>query len=256
MSALPPNWTPERPSPLPPAPASAPRFRRPSPPTSTHTHLPTTPSPLSPFSTTPPHAPHSIFHIAPAPKTPRAPLTSYPLSHYYRAPRSALSSPCRSNYSSPSVSPTRSSRRSRIQALLATDPLLSRLTPAAIREMANDYSLGFTPEERAWSLRAAEGIVKVGEWLREVEGWGIAWGRGKSGEGYLPPEPEMRTKKIRKKRPITPSQEGPHEVLTNRAGKPMTPMQLKLARRAAAAAAAQGRACPPCQRPSWLVRST
>lgn len=124
--------------------------------------------------------------------------------------------------------------------MLATDPLLSRLTPAAIREMANDYEVGFTPEERAWSLRAAEGIVRVGEWLREVEGWGIAWGRGKGGVGYLPPEPGKR-----RKRRLTAKEDGmktiEEEVKTleepttnNRAGRPMTPMQLRMQRKAAA----------------------
>jgi len=191
-----------------------------------------------------------------------------------------MTSPCRSNCSSPSVSPTRSGRRSRIQALLATDPLLSRLTPTALREMANDPELGFTAEERAWSMRAAEGITRVGEWLREVEGWNIAWGRGsKNGDGYLPPEPGARRKRrkmslrkdsVEEMRTISeeqsenpvgkfgsyPSGNDPDsptpggsssdlppvdrmlgELRASRGGKPLTPMQLKLQKRAAAAIA-------------------
>lgn len=186
--------------------------------------------------------------------------TAFPASHYYRAPRSALTSPCRSNYSSPATSPTRLStvRRSRIQALVATDPLLSRLTPQAIVEMANDAELGFSPEDRAWSLRAAEGIVLVAAWLREVEGWTLSWGRGRAGEGFLPPEPGQRHRRRKVKRTKgkkaevgqdalpsrrgaavlgTPDTPGPPPPRTGRAGKPLTPMQLKMQNRAAAAMA-------------------
>lgn len=75
---------------------------------------------------------------------------------------------------------------------------------------ANDDDLGFTIAEKKWSIRAADGIVKVGEWLREVEGWNLNWRRagshhGGSGNvtgrdmtaGYLPPSPD-RPKKRRK----------------------------------------------------------
>jgi len=153
-----------------------------------------------------------------------------------------------------------------------------------IREMANDSEMGFTTEERAWSLRAAEGIVKVGEWLREVEGWTLAWGRGK-GEGYLPPEPGKKKKKERQKsilrmdditeededsplrrgQPPSPSPAGgsPAGVIlggetprTNRAGKPLTPMQLKMQRKAVAAMMEDGGqpvATPPRQETSRSI---
>ncbi|RPB16184.1 hypothetical protein P167DRAFT_542440 [Morchella conica CCBAS932] len=118
-------------------------------------------------------------------------------SHYYRPPRSTLTSPARSNISSPAGSPTRTSRQTRIQSLLANDPLLSRLTPATIARLSNDPEFGFTPAEKEWSIRAAEGIVRVGEWLREVEGWNVQWRRSKgrdAGDGYLPPRPKKRRK--------------------------------------------------------------
>jgi hypothetical protein len=112
--------------------------------------------------------------------------------------------------------------------------------------MANDPELGFSAEERAWSMRAAEGITKVGEWLKEVEGWNIAWGRGsKNGDGYLPPEPRRK----RRKSALAPPAE---EIWTvaelddentsplkakeqpeSRRAKPLTPLQLKLQRREA-----------------------
>lgn len=124
-------------------------------------------------------------------------------SHYYRPPRSSLTSPTRSNISSPTGSPTRS-RQNRLQALLASDPLLSRLTPATIYHFAHDPELGFTAAEKEWSVRAADGIVRVGEWLREVEGWNLGWRaggrRGSNGRdmavGYLPPldRPKKRRK--------------------------------------------------------------
>jgi hypothetical protein len=201
------------------------------------------PSPLSPFttlSTSPP--PQSFFNV------PKKPSTAFPKSHYYRAPRSTVSSPCRSNTSSPSTSPTRGSRQSsRIQALLATDPLLSRLTPGALREMANDPELGFSAEERAWSMRAAEGITKVGEWLKEVEGWNIAWGRGsKNGDGYLPPEPRRKRRKSALAPPAeeiwtvaelddenTSPLKAKEQPESSRRAKPLTPVQLKLQRREA-----------------------
>lgn len=74
---------------------------------------------------------------------------------------------------------------------------------------ANDAEFGFTTAEKEWSIRAADGIVKVGEWLREVEGWNLNWRRasGQRGSrnvtgrdmaaGYLPPSPD-RPKKRRK----------------------------------------------------------
>lgn len=74
---------------------------------------------------------------------------------------------------------------------------------------ANDAEFGFTTAEKEWSIRAADGIVKVGEWLREAEGWNLNWRRvsGQRGSkhvagrdmaaGYLPPSPD-RPKKRRK----------------------------------------------------------
>ncbi|KAI5803040.1 hypothetical protein EDC01DRAFT_491514 [Geopyxis carbonaria] len=258
LSSLPPGWTPDRPSPLPPSSYTS-SFRRPDPP-----HAPVTPSPLSPFSSSPPPA-------ASAFSNPRTPIqTTYSSSHYYRAPRSTLTSPARSNYSSPSGSPTRSARRTRIQNLLASDPLLSLLTPATIRQLSNDSQYGFTPGERDWSLRAAEGIVKVGKWLREIEQWNIRWGRGRDGAGYLPPEPgQIKRRKvggqedrgmitineeeengvlngpIRRKLfangeapiPETPPHQSPlnggRTPLSRPSGKPMTPYQMKMLRKSA-----------------------
>jgi len=122
-------------------------------------------------------------------------------SHYYRPPRSSLTSPTRSNISSPAHSPTRATRQSRIQSLLATDPLLSHLTPVTIIRLSTSEGFDFEPGEKEWSLRAAEGTVKVNEWLREVEGWNREWRRSDreskyAGDGYLPPAD--RPKKRRK----------------------------------------------------------
>lgn len=166
--------------------------------TSDNPYAPPMPSPLSPFtiSSTPPTA------TAAAAETP-LPITLPMNSHYYRPPRSSLTSPTRSNISSPTGSPTRTSRQTRIQSLLATDPLLSRLTPLTISRLSNDPDFAFSTAEKEWSLRAAEGIIKVGEWLREVEGWNLNWrkaggGKGKeNGVGYLPPSQD-RPKKRRK----------------------------------------------------------
>lgn len=156
----------------------------------TDSYAPPTPSPLSPYSM-------SSSSETPIPAA--LPLNS----HYYRPPRSSLTSPTRSNISSPAGSPTRTSRQTRIQSLLANDPLLSRLTPLTISRLSNDPDLAFTPAEKEWSHRAAEGIVKVGEWLREVEGWNLEWRRAggakgkEGGVGYLPPSQD-RPKKRRK----------------------------------------------------------
>lgn len=171
--------------------------RRPS--ASGNQYAPPTPSPLSPY-----------FVANAVPTTAVAPLKTFPTnSHYYRPPRSSLTSPTRSNISTPTGSPTRTSRQTRIQSLLASDPLLSRLTPITIVRFANDAEFGFTTAEKEWSIRAADGIVKVGEWLREVEGWNLNWRRasGQRGSrnvtgrdmaaGYLPPSPD-RPKKRRK----------------------------------------------------------
>lgn len=78
--------------------------------------------------------------------------------------------------------------------MLATDPLLATLTPETIRELSNDIELGFTAGDREWSIRAAEGIVKVKEWLQEVDSWNKGWDR-RPGAGFLPPEPGMRKRR-------------------------------------------------------------
>ncbi|RPB00192.1 hypothetical protein L873DRAFT_836320 [Choiromyces venosus 120613-1] len=149
-------------------------------------YAPPTSSPLSPHSTSLP---------------PLKTSTATANSHYYRPPRSSLTSPTRSNISSPTHSPTRTSRQSRIQSLLATDPLLSRLTPVTITRLSASGDFEFQPGEKEWSLRAVEGTVKVNEWLREVEGWNREWRRSyreskDTGDGYLPPTD--RPKKRRK----------------------------------------------------------
>ena len=88
-----------------------------------------------------------------------------------------------------------------MQSLLATDPLLCHLTPASIIRLSTSGDFDFEPGEKEWSLRAAEGTVKVNEWLREVEGWNREWRRAyreskDTGDGYLPPtdRPEKRRK--------------------------------------------------------------
>ncbi|CUS08746.1 unnamed protein product [Tuber aestivum] len=158
--------------------------RRPT--SSEHPYAPPTSSPLSPHSAPPP---------------PSEPSVATTNSHYYRPLRSSLTSPARSNISSPAHSPTRPSRQSRIQSLLATDPLLSHLTPVTIARLSTSGDFDFKPGEKEWSLRAVEGTVKVNEWLREVEGWNREWRRSyrenkDAGDGYLPPTD--RPKKRRK----------------------------------------------------------
>jgi len=88
-----------------------------------------------------------------------------------------------------------------MQSLLATDPLLSHLTPVTIIRLSTSGDFDFEPGEKEWSLRAAEGIVKVNEWLHEVEGWNREWRRSyreskDAGDGYLPPvdRPKKRRK--------------------------------------------------------------
>ena len=149
-------------------------------------YAPSTSSPLSPHSTSLP---------------PLETSTATTNSHYYRPPRSGLTSPARSAISSSTHSPTRASRQFRVQSLLATDPLLSHLTPATIIRLSTSGDFDFEPGEKEWSLRAAEGTVKVNEWLREVEGWNREWRRTyreskDTGDGYLPPtdRPEKRRK--------------------------------------------------------------
>jgi len=84
---------------------------------------------------------------------------------------------------------------------LATDPLLCHLTPVTINRLSTSGDFDFEPGEKEWSLRAAEGTIKVNEWLREVEGWNREWRRTyreskDAGDGYLPPadRPEKRRK--------------------------------------------------------------
>ena len=113
-------------------------------------------------------------------------------SHYYRPPRSRLTSPVRTAISSSTPSPTRASRIFRVQPLLSPDPLLSHLTPESIIRLSTSGNFDFEQGEKEWSLRAAEGTVKVNEWLGEVEGWNREWRRAyrkrkDAGDGYLPP---------------------------------------------------------------------
>jgi len=122
-------------------------------------------------------------------------------SHYYRPPRSGLTSPARSAISSSTRSPTRPPRKFPVQSLLATDPLLCHLTPVKIIGLSTSGDFDFEPGEKEWSLRAAEGTVKVNEWLGEVEGWNREWRRTypeskDAGDGYIPPanRPEKRRK--------------------------------------------------------------
>ncbi|PUU72941.1 hypothetical protein B9Z19DRAFT_1096254, partial [Tuber borchii] len=137
-------------------------------------YVPSTSSPLSPHSSSLP------------PLETSAATTN---SHYYRP------------LSSSTHSPARASRQFRVQSLLATDPLLCHLTPATIIRLSTSGDFDFEPGEKEWSLRAAEGTVKVNEWLREVEGWNREWRRAyreskDTGDGYLPPadRPEKRRK--------------------------------------------------------------
>ncbi|PUU76220.1 hypothetical protein B9Z19DRAFT_1066806 [Tuber borchii] len=147
--------------------------------TSSHNpYAPSTSLPLSPHSTSFPSLETS------------AAITN---SHYYRPARSAISS---STHSS-----TRTSRQFRVQSLLPTDPLLCNLTPGTIIRLSTSGDVDFEPGEKEGSLRAAEGIVKVNEWLGEVEGWNREWRRTyreskDTGDGYLPPaeRPEKRRK--------------------------------------------------------------
>ena len=105
-------------------------------------------------------------------------------SHYYRPARSAISSSTHS--------PTRTSQQFPAQSLLATDPLLCHLTPGTITRLSTSGDFDFEPGEKEWSLRAAEGTVKVNKWLREVESWNREWQRAyreskDAGDGYIPP---------------------------------------------------------------------
>jgi len=75
---------------------------------------------------------------------------------------------------------------------LAIDPLPCDLTPVTITRLSTSGDFDFEPGEKEWSLRAAEGTVKVNEWLREVEGWNREWQGAyretkDAGDGYLPP---------------------------------------------------------------------
>ncbi|PUU76217.1 hypothetical protein B9Z19DRAFT_1066803 [Tuber borchii] len=147
---------------------------------------PPTSSRLSPYSTSLPPLETSVT------------ITN---SHYYRPPRSGLTSLARSTISSSTRSPTRASRQFQVQSLLATDPLLCHLTPGKIVRLSTSGDVNFEPGEKEWSLRAAEGTVNVNEWLREVEGWNHEWRRTYReskdvGDGYLPPidRPENRRK--------------------------------------------------------------
>ena len=84
---------------------------------------------------------------------------------------------------------------------MATDPLLSHLTPVTISGPSTSEVFDFKPRKKEWSLRAAEGTVKINEWLGEVEGWNREWRRTyreskHSGDGYL--RPADRLKKGRK----------------------------------------------------------
>ena len=132
-------------------------------------YAPSTSSPLSPHSTSLP------------PLETSAATTN---SHYCRPARSAISSSTHS--------PTRTSQQFPVQSLLATDPLLCHLTPGTITRLSTSGDFDFEPGEKEWSLRAAEGTVKVNEWLRGVESWNREWQRAyresrNAGKGYLPP---------------------------------------------------------------------
>ena len=75
---------------------------------------------------------------------------------------------------------------------MATDPLLCHLSPGTIVRLSTSGDFNFEQGEKEWSLRAAEGNVKVNEWLGEVEGWNREWRRTYReskdvGDGYLPP---------------------------------------------------------------------
>ena len=142
-------------------------------------YVPSTSSPLSPYSST----------SLPPLETSAATTNS----HYYRPALSAISSSTHS--------PTRASQQFRVQSLLATDPLLCDLTPETIISLSTSGGFDFEPGEKAWSLHAAEGTIKVNEWLREVEGWNREWQQTyqeskEAGDGYLPPAD--RAGKLRK----------------------------------------------------------
>ena len=137
----------------------------------------TTSSPLSPHSTSLP---------------PLETSTATTNSHYYQPASSSLTSPARSAISSSAHSPIRSSPQFRGQSLLAIDPLLCHLTPGTIIHPSTSEVCDFEPREKEWFLRAAEGTVKVNEWLGEVEGRNREWRRTyreskDTGDGYLPP---------------------------------------------------------------------
>ena len=113
-------------------------------------------------------------------------------SHYYRLASSSLTSPARSAISSSTHLPIRSSPQFRGQSVLDTDPLLCDLTPVKIIRLSTSENFDFEPGEKEWSLRAAEGTVKVNDWLGEVEGWNGEWrptyrGSKDARDGCLPP---------------------------------------------------------------------
>ena len=94
--------------------------------------------------------------------------------------------------SSSTDSPIRSSPQVRGQSLFVIDPLLCDLTHVTIIRPSASEVLDFEPREKEWSLRAAEGTVKVNEWLGEVEGWDREWRQTyreskDAGDGHLPP---------------------------------------------------------------------
>ncbi|PUU81064.1 hypothetical protein B9Z19DRAFT_1077941 [Tuber borchii] len=126
------------------------------------------------LSTSSPLSPHSTS--LPPLETPAA-ITN---SHYYRP-------------LSPSTdSPTGTSPQFRVQSLLDTDSLLCHPTPVTMVRLSTSGDFDFEPGKKEWSLRVAEGTVKINEWLREVEGWNREWRRTYReskdvGDGYLPP---------------------------------------------------------------------
>ena len=74
---------------------------------------------------------------------------------------------------------------------MPTDPLLYHRTPGIIIRLSTSGNFDFELGEKEWSLSAAEGTVKVNEWLGEVEGlnrerrWTYR-GSKDAGDGYLP----------------------------------------------------------------------
>ncbi|KAL7270029.1 hypothetical protein RUND412_007274 [Rhizina undulata] len=223
--------------------------------TNLNPYAPPTPSPLSPYAAST-SSNTAIFITVPGSVNMTIRRTS----------RGSIASPTRSNFSSPSASPTRFAlRASRIQSLLACDPLLSRLTPRTITNLTNDESLNFSMAEKEWSIRAAEGIEKVGEWLKEVEGWNRNWARGRDGEGYLPPslqKPKKRRKKVVAEEKGSRGDEGMEliEEVSVTGGvpdapirlskKPLTPYQLKIQKQRAAAVGVEVPKTPIKEKPT------